>query len=71
MKESEIVTRDQEVMNGTLVFAGTRVPVEILIQYLKAGDTLDAFLNDFPTVSRQQAIAYLDMMLETADARTA
>ncbi|MCZ6633866.1 MAG: DUF433 domain-containing protein [bacterium] len=69
MKKEDIVLRDPEVMNGELVFAGTRVPVEILIQYLKAGDSLDAFLDDFPTVTRQQAVAYLDMTLETADAR--
>ena len=62
-------SRDPEIMNGELVFAGTRVPVEILIQYLKAGDSLDAFLDDFPTVTRQQAVAYFDMTLETADAR--
>ena len=55
-------------MNGTLVFAGTRVPVEILIQHIVAGDSLDKFLEDFPTVSREQAIAY-EMTLEVADAR--
>ena len=46
-------------MHGTLVFAGTRVPVESLIQHLVAGDSLDIFLDDFPTVSREQAMAYL------------
>ncbi len=58
-------------MNGALVFAGTRVPVEILIQHLVAGDSLEAFLDDFPTVSREQAEAYLQMTLETADGELA
>ena len=69
MKKEEIVSRNPDVMNGELVFAGTRVPVEVLIQHLKAGDTLDTFLDNFPTVTRQQAVAYLEMTLETADAR--
>ena len=71
MKKEEIVSRNPEVMNGALVFAGTRVPVEILIQHLKAGDSIDDFLEDFPTVTRDQAVAYLEMTLETADARPA
>ena len=58
-------------MNGMLVFAGTRVPVEILIQHLTAGDSLDTFLDDFPTVSREQAVAFLNMTLETVDTRAA
>ena len=71
MKKEEIVSRDPDVMNGALVFAGTRVPVEILVQHLTAGDTIDIFLDDFPTVTREQAVAYLKMTLETADARAA
>ena len=66
-----IVSRNPAVMNGALVFAETRVPVEILIQHIVAGDSLDKFLEDFPTVSRQQAVAYLEMTLEVADARAA
>ncbi len=66
-----IISRDPEIMNGALVFAGTRVPVEILIQHLVAGDSLNAFLADFPTVSREQAIAFLNMTLEIADGRVA
>ena len=66
-----IVSRNPAVMNGALVFAETRVPVEILIQHIVAGDSLDKFLEDFPTVSREQAVAYLEMMLEVADARAA
>ena len=54
-------------MNGALVFAGNRVPVESLIQHLTAGDSLDKFLDGFPTVSREQAVAYLKMTLQVAD----
>lgn len=68
MKRNEIISRDPEVMNGALVFAGTRVPVEILVQHLAAGDSLDKFLEDFPTVSREQAVAYLELTLEEATA---
>ncbi|MDE0685073.1 MAG: DUF433 domain-containing protein [Candidatus Poribacteria bacterium] len=71
MKKEQIVSRNPKVMNGTLVFTGTRVPVEILIQHLTAGDSLNKFLNDFPTVSQEQAVAYLEMTLEVADARVA
>lgn len=70
MERKQIISRDPEVMNGTLVFAGTRVPVEILIQHLAAGDSLDKFLDDFPSVSRAQAVAYLEMTLHEAEAAT-
>ena len=62
MKKEQIVSQDPRVMHGTLVFAGTRVPVESLIQHLVAGDSLDMFLDDFPTVSREQAVAYLQSL---------
>lgn len=68
MKKSEIVSRDPEVVSGALVFAGTRVPVEVLVQYLSAGDSLDEFLDDFPGVSREQAVAYLEMTPRAIDA---
>ena len=55
-------------MNGALVFKGTQVPVEILIQHLAAGDLLEDFLEGFPSVSRKQAIAYLEMTPEAVDA---
>ena len=64
MKKEQIVSQDPCVMSGALVFAGTRVPVESLIQHLVEGDSLDVFLADFPTVSREQAVAYLKMVLE-------
>ena len=71
MKKEEIVSQDPDVMHGTLVFSGTRVPVESLIQHIVAGDSLDIFLDDFPTVSREQAVAFLLMTLEFANARVA
>lgn len=55
-------------MNGALVFSGTRVPVEILIQHLAAESSLEDFLEGFPSVSREQAIAYLEMTPEAVDA---
>ena len=51
MDRDQIVSRSPDVMNGALVFAGTRVPVEILIQHLAAGDSLETFLKDFPSVT--------------------
>jgi uncharacterized protein (DUF433 family) len=71
MQKEHIISQNPRVMHGALVFAGTRVPVEILIQYLVAGDSIDAFLSDFPTVSHEQAVAYLEMTLEYANARVA
>ncbi len=56
-----LITRDPEVLGGTPVFAGTRVPVDTLLSHLKAGDTLDTFLDDFPTVTRSQAEAAIDL----------
>lgn len=66
------VTQSDDVLGGTLVFAGTRVPVQALVDYLAAGDTLDEFLDDFPTVSREQAVQVLQMtetLLANAHAR--
>ena len=63
----KIVSRDPEVMSGELVIAGTRVEVKTLVDYLKGGHTLDDFLEGFPTISREQAEAYLETTLEVAD----
>jgi uncharacterized protein (DUF433 family) len=51
---------DQDVLGGTPVFAGTRVPVRILFEHLEAGDSLEVFLQDFPSVSRELAIRVLE-----------
>ena len=55
----KVIDRQADILGGTPVFSGTRVPVRILIEYLEAGDRLDDFLDNFPTVSRSQAIEVL------------
>jgi uncharacterized protein (DUF433 family) len=57
---SDIISSSPDVMSGTPVFAGTRVPEQSLIDCLEAGDSIGEFLNGFPTVSREQAIAFLE-----------
>ncbi len=59
-KDSPIISVSPEIMSGTPVFAGTRVPVQTLLDYLKAGETIDDFLDGFPTVTREQVIALLE-----------
>ena len=59
-----VINRDPEVLNGTPVFVGTRVPIRILFEHLEAGDSLDVFLKDFPSVTREQATTLLDLALE-------
>jgi len=54
------VSRSQEIMGGAAVFAGTRVPVQTLLDYLEAGDSIDEFLEGFPTVTRAQVVAFLE-----------
>lgn len=75
MQEERVINRDPEVLGGTPVFAGTRVPVQTLIDYLTGGESLDDFLDGFPSVSREQAEAFLQIALKSAleegDARTA
>ena len=58
------VHRDPEILGGTLVFVGTRVPVKNLFDYLEAGDSLDKFLESFPSVTREQAVAALELARE-------
>jgi uncharacterized protein (DUF433 family) len=59
MNDRSIVSISQEVMGGTAVFTGTRVPIQTLIDYLTAGDSIDEFLEGFPTVSREQVTEFL------------
>jgi uncharacterized protein (DUF433 family) len=68
MTRKSIVLTDPEIMSGEPCFAGTRVPVRTLLDYLEGGDSLDEFLEDFPTVARRQAIALLEL---SADAMLA
>ena len=66
---NQIVQRSSKVMGGTPVFAGTRVPIQTLLDYLEAGDRLDDFLDEFPTVTRDKAIAFLELAKEAAVAQ--
>jgi len=56
----ELITIDNDILGGQTVFKGTRVPVETLFDHLEAGISLDSFLEDFPTVTKEQAIALLE-----------
>ena len=60
-KLSSIVHSDPEILGGTVVFVGTRVPARILFEFLSAGDSLDKFLDAYPTVTRDQAVALLEL----------
>lgn len=62
--KEQVVHSDPEIMGGELVFVGTRVPVYNLFDYLEAGDSLDEFLEQFPSVTREQAIAALELARE-------
>lgn len=59
MDRLQIVHSDPEILGGTPVFIGTRVPVQTLLLYIEKGETLDEFLDNFPTVTREQAVAFL------------
>lgn len=61
---SEVLSSDPEVQGGAVVFSGTRVPLKNLIDYLEAGDSLEEFLDDFPSVTREQAVAALELAKE-------
>ena len=59
-----VVHRDPDILGGVPVFVGTRVPVRILFEYLEAGDNLEVFLEEFPSVSKEQSIAALELARE-------
>ena len=67
--QSFVVHSDREILGGTPVFTGTRVPLRNLIDYLEKGHSLDEFLDAFPSVSREQAIAVLEAAHEALTAR--
>ena len=60
MKIDQIVHSDPEIVSGEPVFVGTRVPARSLLDYLEGGESLETFLDDFPSVSREQAVAFLE-----------
>lgn len=64
---ADVTRRDPEVLSGALVFAGTRVPVRSLFDYLEGGETIEEFLRQFPSVKKAQAIAVLDAAFEKVD----
>lgn len=67
----KIMHTDPEILGGVPVFVGTRVPVKTLYDYLEGGDSLDEFLDDFPSVSREQAVAALELGRDMSEARAA
>jgi uncharacterized protein (DUF433 family) len=71
--DATLVSRDPEIMSGALCFKGTRVPVKNLFDYLEGASSLEDFLEDFPSITREQAIAVLEVAREslTADAPAA
>ena len=66
---SSVIKIDPEIMSGAPCFAGTRVPIQNLIDYLEGGDSIEDFLEDFPSVRREQVIAFLEEAKESALAR--
>jgi uncharacterized protein (DUF433 family) len=73
MRPSSVVHSDPDILGGVPVFIGTRVPLQALIDYLEGGHSIEAFLDDFPTVSREVAVAALEQAKAhlIADARAA
>jgi uncharacterized protein (DUF433 family) len=65
MSKQKVVHSDPEIMGGVPVFVGTRVPVQSLFDWLEGGDSLDWFLENFPSVTREQAIAVLELARES------
>jgi uncharacterized protein (DUF433 family) len=63
--ETRVISRDPHIMGGTPVFAGTRVPIQTLLDYLEAGDSIDEFLDGFPSVTRDQVIKFLERAKES------
>jgi len=68
--KGNVVTIDPEILSGTPVFRGTRVPIQTLIDYLEGDQSIDDFLRGFSTVSREQVIAFLEQAKESAVAST-
>ena len=71
MSPDKIVHSDPEILGGTPVFVGTRVPLKSLYDHLEAGDTLDEFLDSFPSVTREQAVAALELARSMTEAHAA
>ena len=64
MRREQIINRDEDILGGTPVFSGTRVPIQNLFDCLRRGYSLEEFLDDFPSVTREQAVGLLDLVRE-------
>ena len=62
--ENQLIVRDPEIFSGIPVFKGTRVPVKTLVDYLEAGDSLEEFLDDFPTVQKEKVVEFLNLSIK-------
>ena len=62
--ENQLIVRDPEIISGIPVFKGTRVPVKNLVDYLEAGDSLEEFLDDFPTVQKEKVVEFLNLSIK-------
>ncbi|MBD2176938.1 DUF433 domain-containing protein [Pseudanabaena sp. FACHB-1998] len=62
--ENQLIVRDREILSGIPVFKGTRVPVKNLVDYLEAGDSLEDFLDDFPTVQKEKVVKSLNLSIK-------
>ena len=62
--ENQLIVRDPEIFSGIPVFKGTRVPVKNLVDYLEAGDSLEEFLDDFPTVQKEKVVEFLNLSIK-------
>ncbi len=71
MQTQELIISSPDILGGTPVFIGTRVPVKNLTDYIEAGDTLNEFLDDFPSVSREQAVEFIEQAKEALLAQLA
>ena len=69
MTKDQLINRDPGILSGTPVFRGTRVPIKNLLDYLRAGESLEEFLDDFPSVNREQAEGVLELLGEALLAR--
>jgi uncharacterized protein (DUF433 family) len=70
-KRNQVVSVSPDVMGGTPVFTGTRVPIQTFLEYLEAGETIDDFLAGFPTVKREQLISFLEQAKDLMIAKAA
>lgn len=71
LPDGSVIHRDPEILSGTPVFVGTRVPAQTLVEYLEGGYSVDEFLENFPSVRREQVNAFLEQAVQLLTARVA